>query len=427
MSPRSLLRFLAIGTVSAITATALAAQPVSAADEDELLFVGAAGSLYVNLLDGTVNTGPLTSVGLQTGQVGKESSNDQVDAAVGGLINAKVLSTKVVTSATDDGGKQIQSISKAGGVSLLGGAIKLDAVTTTSTVKLKDGIASYDGESELLGLIVGRKKIALNVPKNFSIKLPGLAEVTLNQTEGANTSDSGAAVKSASIKITLLRPKAGYERGTTILLTPTQAALGPNIPKEGPVIGGTAYALKASVNVGNDVHVLAGPFAAQYVNGGGTAGKDVEQGLVKAKLLRILSANVIGTTVNGSRKPEHSEVTVSAKAGGVNLLGGAITLDAIKTTSFAARDAGARQPTTSGKTEIVNLKIGGKPITIEPTPNTTIDVLGLGQVILNQQFRTANGLVVRGLVVVLSTRKVGLPVGAQVELATSLASVMNQK
>ena len=118
---------------------------------------------------------------------------------------------------------------------------------------------------------------------------------------------------------------------------------------------------------------------------------------------------------------------MSAKAGGINLLGGAITLDAIKTTSFAARDAGARQPTTSGKTEIVNLKIGGKPITIEPTPNTTIDVLGLGQVILNQQFRTANGLVVRGLVVVLSTRKVGLPVGAQVELATSLASVMNQK
>jgi hypothetical protein len=404
----------------------LAAQPVSAADEDELLFVGAAGSLYVNLLDGTVNTGPLTSVGLQTGQVGKESSNDQVDAAVGGLIDAKVLSTKVATSAVD-GGKQIKSISKAGGVSLLGGKIKLDAVTTTSTVTLKDGIASYDGESELLGLIVGNKKIKINVPKNFSIKLPGLAEVTLNQTEGANTSDSGAAVKSASIKITLLRPKAGYERGTTILLTPTQAALGPNIPKEGPVIGGTAYALKASVNVGNDVHVLAGPFAAQYVNGGGTAGKDVEQGLVRAKLLRILSANVIGTTVNGSRKPEHSEVTVSAKAGGVNLLGGAITLDAIKTTSFAARDAGARQPTTSGKTEIVNLKIGGKPITIEPTPNTTIDVLGLGQVILNQQFRTANGLVVRGLVVVLSTRKVGLPVGAQVELATSLASVMNQK
>jgi hypothetical protein len=175
------------------------------------------------------------------------------------------------------------------------------------------------------------------------------------------------------------------------------------------------------------VHVLAGPFAAQYVNGGGTAGKDVDQGLVKAKLDRILRATVIGTTVNGSRKPDHSEVTVSARAAKINLLGGAITADAISATSFAARDAGAPQPTTSGKTEIVNLKIGGKPITIEPTPNTTIDVLGLGQIILNQQFRTANGLVTRGLVVVLSTKKVGLPAGAQVEFATTLASVTNQK
>ncbi len=425
MSPRSLFRFLAIGTVSAITATALAAQPV-AADEDELLFAGSAGSLYVNLLDGTVNSGPLTVVGLQTSQVGKESANDQVDAQVGGLIAAKTLSTKVATAAVD-GGKQIQSTSKAGGVSLLGGAIKVDAVTTTSTVTLKDGIASYDGSSELLGLIVGHKKIALNVPKNFSIKLPGLAEVTLNQTSGANTSDSGAKVTSSSIKITLLREKAGYERGTTILLTPTQAGLGPNIPKEGPVVGGTAYALKASVKVGSDIHVLAGPFAAQYVNGGGTAGKDVDQGLVKAKLDRLLRATVIGTTVNGSRKPNHSEVTVSARATKINLLGGAITADAVSSTSFAARDAGAPQPTTSGKTEILNLKIGGKPITIEPTPNTTIDVLGLGQIILNQQFRTANGLVTRGLVVVLSTKKVGLPVGAQVELATTLASVTNQK
>ena len=426
MSPRSLLRFLAIGTVSAITATALAAQPVAAADEDELLFAGAAGSLYVNLLDGTVNSGPLTSVGLQTSQVGKESANDQVDAQVGGLLAAKALSTKVATSAVD-GGKRIQSISKAAGVSLLGGSIKLDAITTTSTVTLKDGIASYGGHTDLLGLIVGHKKIPVNVPENFKVTLPGLAEVTLNQTSGANTSDSGAKVTSAGIKITLLREKAGYERGTTILLTPTQAALGPNIPKEGPVVGGTAYALKASVKVGSDVHVLAGPFAAQYVNGGGTAGKDVDQGLVKAKLDRILRATVIGTTVNGSRKPDHSEVTVSARATKINLLGGAITADAISATSFAARDAGAPQPTVSGKTEIVNLKIGGKPITIEPTPNTTIDVLGLGQIILNQQFRTANGLVTRGLVVVLSTKKVGLPVGAQVEFATTLASVTNQK
>jgi hypothetical protein len=426
MSPRTLLRFLAVGTVSAITATALAAQPVSAEEEAPSFFAGSAAAAYVQLLDGTVVSGPLVSVGLQTAEVPKSSSNDQVDAGVTGLLNAKALSTKVATSAVD-GGSKIVSTAKAAGVELLGGAIKLDAVTTTSTVTLKDGIASFDGSSELLGLIVNHKKIPVNVGKNTSIKIPGLASITLNQTEGANTSDAGAKVNSAAIKITLLKEKNGYEKGTTILLTPTQAGIAPNVPKEGPVLGGTAYALKASITLDDAVHVLAGPFAAQYVNGGGTAGKEIEQATVKAKLDRLLRANIVGTTVKGTRKPEHSEVTVTSRATSVNLLAGAITADAVKSTAFAGRDADAAQPTRSGKTEILNLKIGGKPITIEPEPNTEIDVLGLGKVILNQQFPTANGFVVRGLVVVLSTKKLGLPAGATVELATSFASAMRQK
>lgn len=426
MSPRNLLRFLAVGTVSALTATALAAQPV-AAEDVPLLFRGSASSTYITALDGTVVSGPTTATGLQTTQVPFSSSNDQVDADVlTGVAKAKVLSTSSATSNTADGGKQVQSISKAAGISLLKGLIKLNAVTTTATVTYKDGIASWEGNTELLGLIVNGRKIPINVAKNTAITLPGIAKITLNQVKGENTSNAGAKVLASGISIELLKARQTLASGTTILVTPAEAAIAPNVTTEGPTLAGTGYALKASIKVGSAVKVLAGPFAAQYVTPGGTAGKDVDQNTVKAKLSPILTAGVVGTTVNGSRTPTESEVRVSAHAGKINLLGGAIILDAITSTSHAKRTA-TGLPVVDGDTEIVNLKIAGKPIKIAAEPNTTIDVLGLGTVILNQQFRTANGLVVRGLVVVLSTKKLGLPVGAEIELATTLASVLKDK
>jgi hypothetical protein len=428
MSPRNLLRFLAVGTVSALAATTLVSQPV-AADAVPLLYRGSASSTYITALDGTVVSGPTTATGLQTSQVPFASSNDQVDADVlSGVLAAKALSTSSATSKTADGGSQVQSISKAAGVSLLKGLIKLNAVTTTSTVSVDShGLASYEGHTELLGLIVNGRKIPINVAKNTAITLPGIAKITLNQTKGENTSDLGAKVQSAGITVELLKARQTLASGTTILVTPTEAAIAPNITTEGATLAGTGYALKASVKVGGVVRVLAGPFAAQYVTPGGTAGKDVDQDTVKAKLSPILTAGVVGTTVNGSRTPTHSEVTVNAHAAKVNLLGGAIMLDAITSTSHAARDANASQPTVTGDTEIVNLRLAGKPIKIAAEPNTTIDVAGLGTVILNQQFRTANGLVVRGLVVVLSVKKLGLPIGAEVELATTLASALKDK
>lgn len=428
MSPRNLLRIVTVATVGALTATALVSQPV-AADNVPLLYRGSASSTYITALDGTVVSGPTTATGLQTTQVPFSSSNDQVDADVlSGVLKAKALSTSSATSKTADGGSQVQSISKAAGVSLLKGLIKLNAVTTTSTVSVDShGLASFEGHTNLLGLVINGRNIPIDVAKNTAITIPGIAKVTLNQTKGENTSDFGAKVQSAGITVELLKARQTLASGTTILVTPTEAAIAPNITTEGPTLAGTAYALKASIKVGKAVKVLAGPFAAQYVAPGGTAGKDVDQNTVKAKLSPILTAGVVGTTVNGSRTPTLSRVTVEAHAAKVNLLGGAVMLDAITSTATASRSASASQPTVSGDTSIVNLRLAGKPINIKAEPNTTIDVAGLGTIILNQQFRTLNGLVVRGLVVVLSTKKLGLPIGTEVELATTLASALKDK
>lgn len=420
MSPRNLLRIMAVGTVSTLTATALATLPASAADGDFVMGGSAAGTA-VTALDGTVVSGPTAAAGVSTKQTGVTNTNSTAEVDLGKLLKAKATDTKVSTAAIT-GGKQVTSVAKLAGLSVLNGLVRLNAVTTTSTVTVKDGLATYDGGTELLGLIVNNRKIPINVAKNTAITIPGVAKITLNKVQGRNSSDIGASVDSAGIEVTLLKASAGFSSGTTVLVTPTRAAIAPDVKTEGPTIGGAAYALKASLIVDGKYKVIAGPIATQNAEPGGTGNRVVQQSTARVNL-PILGATALSTSVKGSRTVTHSEVTVKAHAATVNLLGGAITADVINASVSAARDAGAAQPTVSGTTEIVNLKIFGSPIKIDPSPNTVIDVAGLGKVVLNQQYRTANGLIVRAIDVVLSTKRVGIPAGAEVEFSAVLGAI----
>jgi hypothetical protein len=66
--------------------------------------------------------------------------------------------------------------------------------------------------------------------------------------------------------------------------------------------------------------------------------------------------------------------------------------------------------------------IAGTVINLNAAPNTTINVLNLGQITINQQIRTAHGIIVRGLDIVIGTARNGLPVGAEIQLAVAAAS-----
>jgi hypothetical protein len=421
MSVRNPLRALSVATVATMVAGVALSQAAAAADGDYAMG-GTAAATYINVLGGVVESGPTSSAQLQTTTVGVARSNRLATVDVAGLIHADALSTEVATSAVA-GGQQITSTAKAAGVSLLNGVIKLDAVTTTSTAKVVNDAASYAGDTELVGLTINRKKIPISVAHNTTINVPGVAKVVVNQTEGELTSDVGAKVRSAGLEITLLKPVKNYKRGTVVVLTPTTAAIGPNVPSEGPPIGGLGYALKASVNVAGKIKVLAGPVAAQYVSGGGTGGKTVEQATARVNLAPLAKANVLGTAITASRRIDRGSVEVTARATNLVLLGGAITVDAVSSTSTVNRNRGDDDPTRAGSTTLVGLKIGGQAIKIDPAPNTTINVAGLGTVTLNQQINTADGLLVRALDVKLGKPSGGVPAGAEVEVAAAFASV----
>jgi len=69
---------------------------------------------------------------------------------------------------------------------------------------------------------------------------------------------------------------------------------------------------------------------------------------------------------------------------GVDLLNGIITANEIKSVSTTSVSGGTFQFSSAG-TEFVDLKVLGLPISASPAPNTTIDLPGIGSVILNEQ------------------------------------------
>lgn len=420
MSPRFALRSVASAASVALITTFFMTQPATGADVQNI-YAGDAEGSYVSVLGGTVESGPTSHTQLRTTVVPTSNSNTLANVDLGTLLHADALTTEVATSAIE-GGSQIVSTAHTAAVGLLGGKIKLNAVTTTSTVKVVDGIASFSGDTEFLGLVINGKKIPINVAPNTTIEIPGLAKVVINQTAGENLSDAGAKVKSAGLEVTLLRDFGDYQKNTVIVLSPTSASIAPDRPTDGPPLTGIGFALQATVSVGEEIKVYTGPFARLQLAGGGTAGNEIEKSTVKLNVPNIAKANVLGSTVKGSRDPDKSSGEVTAHAAKINLLNGAITADVVKSTATVSRTSTAHQSTVGGSTTLVGLKIGGKPITIDPAPNTSIDILGLGTLTINQQITSPTGIIVRALDLLITTKGKKLPIGAHLQVATAYAA-----
>ncbi len=420
MSPRSMTRVVATAASVALATTFVATTPATGADV-QYFYAGNAAGHYVNVLGGTVESGPSASSQLRTTEVPNSTSNTLAGADISKLLHLEAISTDVSTSAIA-GGSQVTSTAKAADVRLFDGRIRLRAVTTSSTVKVVDGIASFSSQSELLGLVVNGRSIPVNVAPNTTIEIPGLAKVVINQTAGENLSDAGAKVEAAGLEVTLLKDVGNYEKNTVVVLSPTSASINPDRPSDGPAMTGIAYALQATANVGDEIIVYAGPFARLQLASGGTAGRTIEKSTARVNVPNIAKANVLGTTVAGTRDPDKSSAEVSARAAAVNLFNGAITADVVQSTAKANRTATATTATTDGSSTVVGLKIGGKPVNIELEPNTTIDILGLGTLTLNQQIKSPTGIIVRALDLEITAKGKKLPVGAHLQVATAYAA-----
>jgi hypothetical protein len=409
-------RKLGVILAAAATAAGVVAGPAVAADPiHPIVYLSVAGGSKVQALDGTVVSDLTAQSGLQGYIVPNSTSNDIAQAHVGELVSTGEITTDNTATAFG-GGDKLVSHARTVGLNLLNGLITADAVDTTGTATF-DGSADLEASTttQFLNLKITNVDVPVNIPSNFTVRIPGVARIVLNYTT-TYSHDGQVATLGAGIYITLLGNVAGGALGTRVFLNPTYAAISAHVPHSPVILGGSVYGSRVNVKVGDLLGVDSGRTALQVLGAGGTGGDTIRNSTARVNLPDILVAGAVETTIQGRHTNKTGYVHNTSKIAGVNLFDGLITARAIKSSTELTLDK-TGNITINNVVTLLGLTIAGHHIPVTVSPNTTIDVVGLGTVTLNQQFGTGFATNVRAVNIKLDTARAGLPVGASIELA----------
>ena len=390
--------------------------PASAVDQPIWTYFSQSGGTQANLIGKVVNSDLTGASNIGGTDFNNSSSNGVAKVSVPGIIEVGAITTSQEAAPFGSDGLQITSTAKIAGIDLLGGAIKVDGIETTNIARATPSGFSKEADSKLATLTIGGESYPISTAPNTTVEIPGLAKVVINE-QISNSGPSGIETKVNALRVTLLEDFAGAKLGSTIKLAPS----GINIMNGGPSaaipVGGFCYGLAAKVKA-KDISVAVPPFPYLSIPSIGTGGKlftnstanvDIPQGLLKVGALEC--------SVSGLSNVGEADAYAEAEIARANLLGGLITADAIKVKSHVHKTQSGHLEEQS--MEFVNLKVGKKVIPLDVKPNTRINVLGLGQVNINKQTTQSGYSAIIGVEVILSVKKLGLPVGAQIHLGVA--------
>lgn len=406
-------------TASAVVLTALLASvgfisPVQAATPI-WNYYSTSGGTQAKLIGSLVTTDLTGASNLGGAQFSDSRTNAVAGVSVPGLLEVgAITSSQVVTPFQD--GIEVTSKAKVAGIDLLSGAIKLDAVEVTNKVQAVPGNFSNSFDSKLLNLTIAGKSYPLSAQPNTKIGIPGLAEVTLNE-QTVNKGASGIQTKIVALKVTLLKDFGGAKLGSTIELTPSNVTVvSADGSQVGVPVGGFAYGSAVIAGAGN-IRANVPPTALLNIPSIGTAGKTFSNSTATVNAGKVLNLGVVETQINATSAVGFSDAFAQAQIARINLLNGAVTADAIKVKSKVMKTLEGN--TQEQSMDFINLKVAGKVIPINVKPNTSINVLGLGVVYLNQQLSAPGYSAIVGVRVIVGTKALGLPVGADVQLGVA--------
>ncbi len=407
------------GLAAAVSAVGLAVAGGSAAGaaDSDFLFYGDAQGARVKALSSTVTSQITAESGVFGGASPQSNSNSAAAVKVGGgfaAIGAVNTHTEIKQIT---GGWEVIATAETTGISLLNGAITATALTTTATVTEKNGVLTPSVHNQFANLHIAGIKLPVNIPPNFGIKLGSLAQIGINTGAGA-AHDGAAQALGAALQVRLLEPAGSAETGASIYVSPVMALVGPfGGVDTGHTTLGQAYGTKVTANVGSLVGIRSDPTAPVTVYAPGTSGNTTTASLASVHLGTGLLVGAVTNTGFGQNTTAGALTVMTSRVANLNLFSGLIKASAI-TVNATANSNG----TVTGSTNLANVVIGGTVINLNAAPNTTINVLNLGQITINQQIRTAHGIIVRGLDIVIGTARNGLPVGAEIQLAVAAAS-----
>lgn len=402
--------------LTALVAMVSAIAPVSAVDQPIWTYFAKSGGTQANLIGMVVNSDLTGASNIGGTAFNDSASNGVAKVSVPGLIEVGAITTSQLAAPFGSDGLQITSKAKVAGVNLLSGAIKVDAVETTNIARATPSGFTKEADSKLATLTIGGKSYPLSSAPNTKVTIPGLATVTINE-QISNAGGSGIETRVNALKVTLLEDFAGAKVGSTIRLASSTINILNGAPSNAIPVGGFCYGLAAKV-AAKDASVAVPPMPFVKIPSVGTGGKfftnstanvDIPQGLLKV--------GAIECKISGLSEVGNADAYAESQIARVNLLGGIVTADAIKVKSHVAKNSSGHVEEQS--MEFVNLKVGSKTIPLNVSPNTKINVLGLGQVTVNKQITQSGYSAIVGVEVILSVKKLGLPVGALVQLGVA--------
>ncbi|MEO6028042.1 MAG: choice-of-anchor P family protein [Candidatus Binatia bacterium] len=323
-------------------------------------------------------------------------------------VNAPGLATSgtiaVVTQGTTGAtAADAQSTSTVEQVNLLNGLITADVVTAQSTSTCDGATASSsDQGTTLVNLVVNGNSIGSTPAPNTVIAIPN-GTVTLNEQttggNGMNTSsltvnvihvrvtlpligDVDIIVASAHSDVTCLSPAGPTPTPTAPVCIPGSTAT-PNPQPTTPIVSGEAYGAFVDVvgtTLPKNPHVVLAP-----------TGGSLTATVMGLNIPNVLSASTLTAETNGSTTATTANADSTATVEQLNAVNGLVTADLVQ--AMASSSCNGQTATSSDAgTQFVNLVVNGNPIVGTPPPNTMINVVGVGTVILNEQIPGGDGI-----------------------------------
>ena len=147
-------------------------------------------------------------------------------------------------------------------------------------------------------------------------------------------------------------------------------------------------------------------------------------GVLNTSLGALGNLGALNTSASGSIAANGTRTAASSsRTANLSLLGGLISAGAVVTSAQAQQPlttSGPGQVAASGSTTFTNLRVAGVAIAANPGPNTTIGLLGVGSLVLNEQTSIAggNGVTVTALDLTLLT-------GVHLTISQSTAALLS--
>ena len=420
---------LFLAALALLVGAIVASGGVARADDLTGSFRGKAYATYANATAGEISV-ELGRSALQPCPCGGTNGNVRRNTVTnlkagdnGSVLSADLTRSTVYTNKTADTAK-IKNTSTISGLNLFDGLITATTVKAIATVNAT--ATSIDGSgagSTFVNLKIGGVAVNANVPSNTVVPLPGLGTVTLKKKRKTGNYNDLGRITVQMLTIDIDQTNAfSLPIGARIVVGFASAEFNRVQPEV--VVSGLAYGTAANTTIGNSLVNQIGKAALITMGCEGTDGQTLSNNVATLDVGSLVSLDNIVSTAFGGPDGTGTTARTTSTVESVNLLGGLIKAGTISAVAQDTYENGVRVRSTAGS-GFAGLKVGGVSIAINTPPNTTLPLVGLGQVIINEQILPsgAGRTVVNGLHIFVTTANLlGLPVGSEIIIAHAEAA-----